>query len=65
MNDPGMSAPGIAYYSYVSLRDSYWRNFFNMRSLVLMNPKTTTASASIMFSTPSSSKNPSMEDILY
>ena len=64
VNDPGMSAPGIAYYSYVSLRDSYWRNFFNMRSLVFMNPKTTTASASIMFNNSSSSKDPSM-DILY
>jgi hypothetical protein len=64
MNDPGMSAPGIAYYSYVSLRDTYWKNSINRRSVVLMNPKTTTFCGSIMFSAPSSSKDPSM-DILY
>ena len=64
MNDPGMMAPGIAYYSYASLRDSYWKNSLNQRSVVFMNPKTTSFCASIMFSNSSSSKNPSM-DILY
>jgi len=54
MNDPGMRSPGLAYYTYNSLRDNYWKNRYNQRWVVFMNQKSATASASIMLANPSS-----------
>jgi hypothetical protein len=61
MNDPAMNVPGIAYYTYNSLRDKYWKNSVDRRGVVFMNPKTTVASSSIMFNTASTSDDLSMD----
>jgi hypothetical protein len=64
LNDPGMSSPGLAYYSYKSLRDNYWKNTSGNRWVVYMNQKTSTAPASIMLLNTRSSTNKVHPDML-